>query len=196
VIERPKPPAVGEAGAVTPRHVFAALAERLERDTIVIEESPSSREDLQLMLPTRAPLGYLSAAMGGLGFALPASIGLKMAQPSRPVVALVGDGSAVYGIQALWSAAHYQVGTLFIVLDNASYGVMDRLASRQGRPPWPGFAEVRVDRLAEALGCPAREVGDLGELRRVLDEVIPTLRERREPLLLNISLTGTGEARR
>jgi benzoylformate decarboxylase len=192
-IERPSAEGARGAGPITPRHVFAALAERLASDTIVVEESPSSRDDLQMMLPAREPLGYLSAAMGGLGFALPAAIGLRMADPGRPVVAVVGDGSAVYGIQALWSAAHYRVGALFIVLDNASYGIMDRLASRRGKPPWPSFAEVRVDRLAEGLGCPAREVSDVAELNTFLDQVIPSLRERAKPLLLNVSLANSGE---
>ena len=50
--------------------------------------------------------------MGGLGFALPAAIGLRMARPDRPVVAIVGDGSSMYSIQALWSAAHYRAGAL------------------------------------------------------------------------------------
>ncbi|MGC1184120.1 MAG: thiamine pyrophosphate-dependent enzyme [Candidatus Dormiibacterota bacterium] len=192
-ITRPAPKSHDGAGPLTPRRVFAALAARLDRDTIVVEESPSSRDDLQLMLPAREPLGYLSAAMGGLGFALPASIGLRMADPGRPVVALVGDGSAIYGIQALWSAVHYQVGALFIVLDNGSYGIMDRLASRQGQAPWPNFSEVRLDQLADGLGCPARDVADMAELVGLLDDVIPTLRERTEPLLINVSLTGSEE---
>ena len=54
--------------------------------------------------------------MGGLGFALPAATGLRMALPERPVVAIVGDGSSLYGIQALWSAAHYRAGALFVIL--------------------------------------------------------------------------------
>ncbi len=185
-------PAVRGDGSITPEDVFQALADRIDRDTVVVEESPSSRDALQMMLPAREPLGYLSAAMGGLGFALPASIGIRMADPHRPVVALVGDGSAIYGIQALWSAAHYRVGTFFIVMDNASYGIMDRLAAREGKAPWPEFAEVRVDRMAEALGCPSREVDQLGELHRILDEVVPTLRDRSEPLLLNVSLSLSG----
>ena len=69
--------------------VFAALAPRLDPDTIVVEESPSSRELLQEMLPARDPLGYLGAAMGNLGFALPEAIGLRLADPTRPVLAIL-----------------------------------------------------------------------------------------------------------
>ena len=91
-------------------HVFAALAERLPRDAIVIEEAPSNRPELLELLPALEPLGSLSPAMGGLGFGLPAAIGLRMALPGRPVVAIVGDGSSLYAIQSLWSAAHYDAG--------------------------------------------------------------------------------------
>ena len=70
--------------------------------------------------------------MGGLGFGLPAAIGVRMAEPHRPVVAVVGDGSSLYGIQALWSAAHYGCGVLFVVLANGRYAMMDRLAEQHG----------------------------------------------------------------
>ena len=86
----PAPPAAGEP--LRAGHVFAALAERLPRDAIVIEESPSNRPELLARLPARESLGFLSPAMGGLGFALPAATGLRMARPDRPVVAIVGDG--------------------------------------------------------------------------------------------------------
>ena len=125
-------------------HVFAAMAERLPRDAIVIEESPSSRPDLLVHLPARESLGSLSPAMGGLGFALPAAIGLRMALPERPVVAIVGDGSSLYSIQALWSAAQYHAGALFVILANGGYAIMDRLAEQSGgTPPVAGLQRRR-----------------------------------------------------
>jgi benzoylformate decarboxylase len=129
--------------------------------------------------------------MGGLGFGLPAAIGVRMAAPHRPVVAVVGDGSSLYGIQALWSAAHYGVGVLFVVLANGGYAIMDRLAAqRGGKPPWPGFAEVSIAGLAESLGCPARRVADHAALVAALDEVVPTLRERSQPLVLEVAVVS------
>jgi benzoylformate decarboxylase len=182
----PAPPSAGEPLRAT--HVFAALADRLPDDAIVIEESPSNRPELLRQLPARAPMGTLSPAMGGLGFALPAATGLRMAQ-ERPVVAIVGDGSSLYAIQVLWSAAQYRVGALYIVLANGGYAVMDRLVEQQGgSPPWPGF-QVDVAALARAFGCPARTVADHDELLRVLDEVLPGLAARDEPLLLEVVIT-------
>ena len=182
----PEPPAAGEPLRVG--HVFAALAERLPRNAIVIEESPSSRPELLALLPTREPLGMLSPAMGGLGFALPASTGLRMALPDRPIVAIVGDGASLYGIQSLWSASYYNVGALFVILSNGGYAIMDRLAEQYGgSAPWPTFA-VDVAGLAQAFGCPARKVFEHSDLLAVLDDVIPSLASRSEPLLLEITV--------
>ncbi|HEY7075960.1 MAG TPA: thiamine pyrophosphate-dependent enzyme [Solirubrobacteraceae bacterium] len=184
----PAPPAEGEPLRAT--HVLAALAERLPADAVVVEETPSSRPDLHALVPARAPLGFLSAAMGGLGFAIPAAAGVRMARPERPVVAVVGDGSAVFGIQALWSAARYRCGALFIVLANGRYAVMDRLAEMHGGGggPWPGFEEVDVSGLARAFGCPARRVATYAETIAALDEVVPSLAGREEPLVLEVAV--------
>ncbi|WP_245930120.1 thiamine pyrophosphate-dependent enzyme [Allonocardiopsis opalescens] len=200
VTPRPgRPPAPGrptapaepppDGGPLRPAQVFAALGARLDAATVLVEETPSSRPALHALVPARAPLGFLSAAMGGLGFALPAATGVRMALPGRPVVAVVGDGSALYQVQALWSAARYGAGVLFVVLSNGRYAVMDRLAERHGgKPPWPDFAEVSVAALARGLGCPARRVDRHDELVAVLDEVVPTLAERAEPLLLDVAV--------
>ena len=175
-------------------HVFAALSARLPRDAVVLEEAPVDRPDMHEWLPAREPLGYLSAAQGGLGFALPAAMGLRMALPKRPIVAIVGDGATIYQIQAVWSAAHYRVGALFIVLSNGGYAIMDRLAEQHGggAVPWPSFEEIELAAVAQGFGCPARRIVTYDELESVLDEVVPTLGEREEPLLLDVVVAPTG----
>ncbi|MFG1681952.1 thiamine pyrophosphate-dependent enzyme [Nonomuraea sp. NPDC049269] len=170
-------------------YVLHELARRLPADAVLVEETPSSRPDLHRLVPARNPLGFVSAAMGGLGFGLPAAVGLRMSLPDRPVVAVVGDGSALYGVQALWSAAHYRVGALFVVLANGRYAVMDRLADKAGgKAPWPAFTEVSMGGMARSLGCEARRVDTAEELAAVLDEVVPTLAAREEPLLLDVTV--------
>ena len=110
-----------------------------------------------------------------------------MALPNRPIVAVVGDGSAIYQIQAVWSAAHYNIGALFVVLSNGGYAVMDVLAELQGGSgPWPGFAEIELAAVARGFGCPARRIETYDELVATLDEVVPTLADRTEPLLLDV----------
>jgi benzoylformate decarboxylase len=181
------PPRPEAGGPLSPAHVLAALDERLPRETIVVEEAPSSRPVLHARIAARAPLGFVSAAMGGLGFALPAAIGLRMGASDRPVVAVVGDGSSLYTVQSLWTAAKYEVGTLFVILSNGGYAVMDRLAERVGgKPPWPRFPEVVVSGLARSLGCPARRITNYEELVATFDDVVPTLATRDEPLLLDV----------
>jgi benzoylformate decarboxylase len=181
----PAPPGPGEP--LLGGHVLAALAERLPPEAVVIEETPSSRPELHARVPARAPLGFVSAAMGGLGFALPAAAGLRMARPDRPVVVVCGDGASLYQIQALWSAAEYKAGVLYVVLRNGRYAIMDRLAEATGKSgPWPGFEAVDIAGLARAFGCAARTISDHDELLGTLDEVIPGLIGRTEPLLLEV----------
>jgi benzoylformate decarboxylase len=179
----PQPPGPGES--LRAAHVLSALGERLAPDTVVIEEAPSNRSELLARLPTRRPLGFLAAAMGGLGFGLPAATGVRMALSDRPVVAVVGDGASMFAIQSLWSAARYRVGVLFVVLANGGYAVMDRLAEQQDEAaPWPGFGEIDIAAMARAQGCPARRVESHDELVGALDEAVPDLGARDEPLLL------------
>jgi benzoylformate decarboxylase len=185
----PDPPAAGEP--LRAGHVLAALAERLPDEAVVVEEAPVDRPELHDRLLAHRPLGFLSAAMGGLGFALAGATGVRMALPERPVVAVVGDGSALYGIQALWSAAHYGVGPLFVILSNGGYAIMDRLAERQGgRGAWPAF-DVDIAGLARAQGCDAKRISEHGELVQTLDDVIPTLAHRDQPLLLDVVIAPT-----
>jgi thiamine pyrophosphate-dependent acetolactate synthase large subunit-like protein len=178
------PPADGEP--LRPKHVLGALADRLPRDVVVVEETPSSRPELHRLLRAREPLGFLSAAMGGLGFALPAAIGVRLARPDRPVVAVVGDGSSLYAIQALWSAARYRAGVLFVILSNGGYAIMDRLA--RGRGPWPSFDDVDVAGLARALACPAVSLDAYDDVVAAFDEIVPGLAAREDPVVLDISV--------
>jgi benzoylformate decarboxylase len=191
-IARPAAPApLGADDAITPAHVFDALYQRLPEVSTLIEESPSTRRLLMDTVPARAQLGFLTPAQGGLGFALAAATGVKIGQPERPVVAVVGDGASLYNIQTVWSAAHYHVGALYIVMSNGGYAVMDRLAvNAGGKAPWPGFDEVSVSTIAAGFGCPTRRVTSYAELIEILDEVVPHLGSRREPLLLDVAVTA------
>jgi benzoylformate decarboxylase len=183
------PAEASSTGALRPEDVFAVLAEHLPAETVLIEESPSSRPALQAMVPARVPMGFLSAAMGGLGFALPAAVGVKMARPHAPVIAVVGDGSSLYSIQALWTAAHRGVGALFLVLANGRYAVMDRLADRRGgKAPWPAFPEVSVSTLAAGFGVRAVRLQSAGELAATLPHLCAGLAERTEPLVVEVAV--------
>jgi thiamine pyrophosphate-dependent acetolactate synthase large subunit-like protein len=181
----PAPPAAGEP--LRAAHVLAALAERLPAETVLVEEAPSNRPELLARYAARRPLGFLSAAMGGLGFGLPGALGVRMALPQRPVVAVLGDGSTMYAIQALWSAARYQLGALVVVLSNGGYRVMDRLAEAQGESaPWPAFDAIEIGTIARAMGCEAVRISGHDELLEALDDAVTGLASRSDPLLLEV----------
>jgi benzoylformate decarboxylase len=128
--------------------------------------------------------------MGGLGFSLPAAIGVRMAQPDRPVVAILGDGSSLYAIQGLWSAAQYGVGPLFVVLTNGGYAIMDRLAEQAGSSGvWPGFDAIDLCAIARGFGCEAVRCETPEALERALDAVVPGLGDRRTPLVIEARVT-------
>jgi benzoylformate decarboxylase len=181
------PPGPGEP--LQAGHVFAALAERLPRDVVLVEETPSSRPELHRRIPARSPMGFVSCANGALGFGLSGSIGLRLGAPQRPVVAVLGDGASLYTIQALWSAARYSVGVLLVVMANGGYAVMDALAREHGgRGAWGAFGHIDIAAIATAFGCPSTRVQTHEQLLSTLDGVIPTLRERQQPLLIEVSI--------
>ncbi|HTX31564.1 MAG TPA: thiamine pyrophosphate-binding protein [Solirubrobacteraceae bacterium] len=185
-MRRPAPPAPpGPGEPLRAAHVLAAVAEYLPREVILVEEAPSSRPELLERIATRSPLGFVSTANGSLGFGLSGAIGLRMGLGDRPVVAVLGDGSALYGIHGLWSAAHYGIGVLFIVIGNGTYAVMDAQARARGAShPWPAFTGVDIAGIARSLRCPAVRIHSYEELTATLADALGTLAGRREPLLV------------
>ena len=168
--DAPPPPAPGEP--LVPGHVYAALADRLPRGAVIVEETPSSQPELYARVPITTPGGFVACGNGGLGFGVAGSVGLRMGNPERPVIGVVGDGSSMYAIQALWSAAHYEVGVLLLVMANGRYAVMDGLARQAGAPAaWPAFGSIDIAGMARCLGCPAVNVATHEQLIATFDEV-------------------------
>lgn len=186
----PAEPALMSAGQeLTPRRAFAILADHLDPDAVVVEETPSTRLELFASLPARTPLSLISNGSGGLGFGLAGAVGLRMALPDRPVVAVLGDGSAMYSLQALWTAARYGVGLLVVVMRNRRYAVMDRLAAAAGGAGvWGDFPEIDVALLARGFGCDSRTVDGCDELVAIFEDLQPTLRTRSTPLVLQLDV--------
>lgn len=110
-----------------------AIGEILPKDTVVIDETVSSSGGLRQLVKSDDPQSFFGLRGGGIGWGVPASIGVKLALPDRPVIALVGDGSAMYTIQALWTAARYKVGVVFVIFNNTSYRILkQRLFAQRG----------------------------------------------------------------
>ena len=164
---RARPP---ESTPVTAEWVFAAMAGELDADTLLVEEIPSHLLVRREYLPVRARrAGLLSAGGGALGYGLAAAVGAAIGAPDRKVVAVLGDGSSMYSIQALWTAAREQLPVTFVILDNAQYAAVDILAGPD-HPKLPGVELGGIDfgALATGMGCCALLVERPAEFRPAL----------------------------
>ncbi len=156
-------------GPIPPAFLMAALARALPEDAVLVEESPSNRNDLRAHVWIRRPASFFATASGGLGFAMPAAVGIKLASPERPVVCLVGDGSALYAPQALWSAVRLGAAVTFVIVNNGALrdprggralrrhrGPAEHGAARAGLPGPGGVVRLpRGARLRRPPSCPA-----------------------------------------
>jgi benzoylformate decarboxylase len=118
---------------VQPLALLHAIGEMLPRDAVVIEEALSSAPGIRQLIRSDDPQSYFGLRGGGIGWGLPATIGVKLALPNRPVLGLIGDGSAMYTCQALWTAARYRIDCVFVILNNSSYRILkQRLHNMRG----------------------------------------------------------------
>ncbi len=118
---------------VQPLALLHAIGEMLPKDAIVIEETLSSGVGIRQLIRSDDPQSFFGLRGGGIGWGLPATIGAKLAHPDRPVVGLIGDGSSMYTVQALWTAARYKIGAIFVIFNNTSYRILkQRLHNMRG----------------------------------------------------------------
>ena len=120
-------------------------------------------------LPLRDSQGFYGLASGGIGFAMGGAIGISIALRDRPVVAIVGDGSAMYSIQALWTAAHMKLPITYVIPNNRGYRILkERLKSMRGTERFIGMdirePELDFVALAQSMGVPARRIADPDEV--------------------------------
>ncbi len=150
--------------------VHSALAEVFPEDGIVVLESPASTLALRNQLRLSRPGSYYFSSGGGLGFGLAASVGVQLAQPDRPVVCVLGEGSAQYAITAFWSAAAYDTPVTFLVLNNAEYAILKWFADVEGVSGAPGLdlPELNVGAVAAAYGVGSRRASGRDEVRDAL----------------------------
>jgi benzoylformate decarboxylase len=160
------------------------LAEALPANAVVVNEGLTSARHLTDLVPYRDRYGFHALASGGIGWGLPAAVGVALAQAPRPVACYSGDGSAMYSIQALWTAAHHKLPITFLIANNGGYRIIkQRLLSFHGNDHYIGmdFADPAIDfaALAKSLGMPAERITDPqavpGALRRAFSTPGPKL---------------------
>ena len=184
----PAAPASGEP--MSGEFVIHQLSRLLPRETVLVEEAPSHRHAMHDLFPIRRGQSFYTGASGGLGWAMPAAVGIKLAEPDRPVACLIGDGSSMYSPQALWSAAEYDVPVIFIVMNNRGYGSMRGFSARYSAQNGTGEGiSYDIDHLdlvliANAQGCQGERVSTPEELEQAIERALGSDR----PTLLDIPL--------
>ncbi|KAF1045269.1 benzoylformate decarboxylase [Xylophilus sp.] len=157
--------------------VLQTLTDLRPRDSIVVEEAPSARPVIHGHLPIFASETFYTMCSGGLGFGLPAAVGVALGKPGARVIALVGDGSAMYAIQALWSAARLGLPVAVVILNNRRYAALHDFARifgyRPGEPvPGTDLPDLDFVALATAQGMRGLRVERAEELRPALTEAL------------------------
>ncbi|HZO58087.1 MAG TPA: benzoylformate decarboxylase [Solirubrobacterales bacterium] len=171
---RPDPEPPPDSDPITATAAAAALAEVFPDNGIIVNEAPSSVLAFRNQVRLGRSGSYFFGAGGGLGYGLPAAIGVQLAQPERPVVGVIGDGSMQYAIAALWSAVAYEVPLTVLVLRNEEYAILKWFAEFEGEMGAPGLDVAGLDSVAIAsgYGMRARRVEGSGELRSALADAI------------------------
>jgi benzoylformate decarboxylase len=154
--------------------VHSALAEVFPEDGIVVLESPASTLALRNQLRLSRPGSYYFSAGGGLGFGLAASVGVQLAEPDRPVVCVIGEGSVQYAVTAFWTAAAYDVPVTFLVLRNEEYAILKWFAEIESVTGAPGLDLPKLDvaAVAQGYGVESRVAKGRDEVRDALAEAL------------------------
>jgi benzoylformate decarboxylase len=160
---------------IDPDYLTLRLVEAMPDDAILVDEALTSGRPILSLRPHRERYGYHALASGGIGWGLPASVGVSLAHPNRPVVCFSGDGSAMYSIQALWTAAHHGLPLNVVIANNGGYRIIkQRLLAFHGDDHYVGmdFADPPVDfaGLARSLGLEAMRISEPAELQPKLSD--------------------------
>ncbi len=171
---RPAPGEPPDAEPMSGSEAMAALADAWPQDGIAVVETPSSTLAVRNRLRLSRPGSYYFGASGGLGFGISAAVGVQMAEPSRPVVCVIGEGSAQYGITALWTAVAYKLPVTFLVMRNEEYMILKWFAMLEQVSGAPGLELPGLDTaaVARAYGMQTRDVTAREELTEALREAI------------------------
>ena len=186
-----------DSNPMAPARALHEIAQALPDQSIVVDESITASVELARVFNFTQPGDYFGGRGGGIGQGIAGAIGVQVAHPDRRVVALTGDGSAMYSIQALWSAAHHKLPILFVILSNREYRVlkhnMDIYRSRfktNSNKPYPnmdltdpllGFCDI-----AKGYGLQAEQVTDANQIGEQVTRLLAT----GKPALLDIVVTG------
>ena len=201
LLARPAPPArpkaegrgplpeIAPATPIPPRYLMQQLRRLRPKDSIIVEEAPTTREPMNDQLPIEQANGFITTGSGGLGYGLPASVGVALAEPGKRVIAVIGDGSSMYGIQALWTAAQSKLPMTVLIVNNGGYLALKHMGEMFQMQDLVGVDVPGIDfvALARSLGCEAAKV----ESADGLDGALKTALGSAGPFLLEIMVEAS-----
>jgi benzoylformate decarboxylase len=154
------------ADPISVEYLLHTLSSAMPDDAVLVEEAPSHRPAMQRFMPMRGQDSFYTMTSGGLGYSLPASVGMALGRPGIRTVCLIGDGSAMYSIQALWTAAQRKLPLTVVVINNSGYGAMRSFSQVMQVRDVPGLELPGIDfvQIAQGMGCDAVRVGKADEL--------------------------------
>jgi benzoylformate decarboxylase len=166
------PPPPAGADPIPIDYLLHTLSRAMPADAMLVEEAPSHRPAMQKYLPMRGANSFYTMSSGGLGHSLPASVGMALGYPDRRTVCLIGDGSAMYSIQALWTAAQRKLPITVVVINNSGYGAMRSFSQVMQVRNVPGLDLPGIDfvKIAEGMGAHAVRVSKSAELAGVFKD--------------------------
>jgi len=164
------PPPPKAADPIPVDFLLHTLAQAMPDDAMLVEEAPSHRPIMHKFMPMRGQDSFYTMASGGLGWSLPAAVGIALHHPKRRTVCLIGDGSAMYSIQALWTAAQCKLPLTVVVANNAGYGAMRSFSQVMQVRNVPGLELPGIDfvQIAQGMGCDAVRVSKSAQLAPAL----------------------------
>jgi benzoylformate decarboxylase len=167
---RTTPPPPKAADPIPVDFLMHTLSTLMPDSAVLVEEAPSHRPLMHRYLPMRGQDSFYTMASGGLGYGLPASVGIALGRADIRTLCLIGDGSAMYSIQALWTAAQRKLPLTVVVLNNSGYGAMRSFSQVMQVRNVPGLELPGIDfvRIAQGMGCDAVRVEKAAELAPAL----------------------------
>lgn len=183
---------------ISTARLMADIRDCLPEDVVIYNESITAGADLTRTILPDKPGHYFSNHGGGIGQGLPGAIGIKLAKPDQPVVAFIGDGSAMYTIQSLWTAAHYDLAVIYVIISNQSYRVLKYNMNRyrrmqniapKGQPhPHMDLTDPSLDfvEMARGMGLGARCITQPDEIQPAFKEALSL----NKPYMLEVRTEG------
>ena len=193
--ERARAAPAGEDGRMHPLPAVEALLAALPPDTMIVDEGVTSDPYVRAFHRVRTPGRFLYSRGGGLGWGLPAALGVSLGRGGEPAVAVVGDGSFLYSPQALWTAVREHLPVVAVVLNNRGYLILRRFLAEMRGSAVPARSGVGLDiadpsvdlvSVARGFGAAAIRVDRLPEVGDAVREALAAAR----PTVLDVQVAA------